>query len=222
MPYAVKINLLHRGIRCGLKLRQRLIEPLGMALTGRDPNDIDRLLSRIALADRAAFNALYQLTAPRMFGVALRILNDRSDAEDVVQESFVKVWRRATLYISTADGAPVQWLTSIVRNTAIDWRRRRRFVNADPAIDVADDAPTPETAAAMSGEARLLIECLETLDDDKARLIRKAYFTGMSYSELSAAEETPLGTMKSWMRRTLARLRDCMEAGPAQKSGIGQ
>lgn len=193
-----------------------------MTLTGRDTSEIDRLLSRIALADRAAFDTLYQMTAPRLFGVALRILNDRSDAEDVVQEAFVKIWRRATLYISTADGAPVQWLTSIVRNTAIDWRRRRRFTNADPAADVADDAPTPETAAATSGEARLLIECLETLDADKARLIRKAYFTGMSYAELSVAESTPLGTMKSWMRRTLSKLRDCMEAAPRQKSGDGR
>lgn len=193
-----------------------------MALTGRDAGDIDRLLSRVALADRAAFDSLYQLTAPRLFGVALRILNDRSDAEDVVQEAFVKVWRRATLYVSTTEGAPVQWLTSIVRNTAIDWRRRRKLANADPSIDIADDAPTPESAAETSGEARLLGECLDTLDADKARLIRKAYFTGMSYSELSAAEQTPLGTMKSWMRRTLATLRDCMEAAPFNKSGDGR
>jgi RNA polymerase sigma-70 factor (ECF subfamily) len=193
-----------------------------MSATSRDPGEIDQLLSRVALADRAAFDALYQRTAPRLFGVALRILNDRNDAEDVVQESFVKIWRRATLYISTDDGAPLQWLTSVVRNTAIDWRRRRRFVNADPAIDLADDAPSPETAAAASGEARLLIECLEVLDADKASLIRKAYFNGMSYAELSAAEATPLGTMKSWMRRTLARLRECMEAAPRQKSGDGR
>lgn len=193
-----------------------------MTLSGRDIGDLDQLLSRIALADRAAFDALYQMTAPRLFGVALRILNDRSDAEDVVQEAFVKVWRRATLYISTADGAPAQWLTSIVRNTAIDWRRRRRFANADPSIDVPDDAPTPETAAASNDEARLLMECLDSLDADKARLVRKAYFSGMSYSELSAAERTPLGTMKSWMRRTLSRLRDCLEAAPHDKSGGGR
>lgn len=193
-----------------------------MTNTGSDTGKIDHLLSRVALADRAAFDALYQLTAPRLFGVALRILNDRSDAEDVVQEAYVKIWRRARLYISSDDGAPLQWLTSVVRNTAIDWRRRRRFLNADPAVEIPDDAPTPETAAAISGEARLLAECLETLDADKARLIRKAYFTGMSYAELSAAEATPLGTMKSWMRRALARLRECMEAAPRLKSGDGR
>jgi RNA polymerase sigma-70 factor (ECF subfamily) len=193
-----------------------------MTLTASDAGELDKLLSRVALADRAAFDALYQRTAPRLFGVALRILNDRSDAEDVVQEAFVKVWRRATLYISTDDGAPLQWLTSVVRNTAIDWRRRRRFFNADPAVEIPDEAPTPETAAAMSGEARLLAECLETLDADKARLVRKAYFSGMSYAELSTTEATPLGTMKSWMRRSLSRLRDCMEAPPRQKSGDGR
>ncbi len=195
----------------------------GMPQARMDAREIDQLLARVALADRAAFDALYQRTAPRLFGVAVRILHDRNDAEDVVQEAFVKIWRRGALYISTEDGAPVQWMTSVVRNTAIDWRRRRRFINADPAIEVADDAPTPETAAATRGEARLLMECLETLDADKARLVRTAYFSGMSYAELSAAEGTPLGTMKSWMRRTLARLRDCIEAAPHRKqSGDGR
>jgi RNA polymerase sigma-70 factor (ECF subfamily) len=194
-----------------------------MPETKSDAREIDELLSRVALADRAAFDTLYQRTAPRLFGVALRILHDRNDAEDVLQESFIKIWRRGALYMSTEDGAPLQWLTSVVRNTAIDWRRRRRFLNADPAIDVADDAPTPEAAAVQSGEARLLINCLETLGVEKARLIRTAYFTGMTYAELSAAEGTPLGTMKSWMRRALARLRDCIEGAPdRKKSGSGR
>lgn len=193
-----------------------------MTADGRDATEIDSLLSRIALADRAAFDALYQKTAPRLFGVALRILGDRGDAEDVVQEAFVKVWRRATLYISTTDGAPLQWLTSIVRNTAIDWRRRRKVATADVTLDVADDAPSPEAATALRGEAQQLAECLNTLEPDKARLVRQAYFGGMTYSELSVAESTPLGTMKSWMRRSLARLRDCMESitSPTSKSGL--
>lgn len=193
-----------------------------MTADSRDPTEIDGLLSRIALADRAAFDALYQKTAPRLFGVALRILGDRGDAEDVVQEAFVKVWRRATLYISTADGAPLQWLTSIVRNTAIDWRRRRKVATVNADFDIADEAPSPEAATALRGEARQLIECLDMLDPDKARLVRQAYFGGMTYSELSVAESTPLGTMKSWMRRSLARLRDCMESvtSPTSKSGL--
>ncbi len=186
----------------------------GSKAQGREADNIDRLLSRIALADRAAFDALYQLTAPRLFGVALRILQDRADAEDVVQEAFVKVWRRATLYISSSDGAPIHWLTSIVRNTAIDWRRRRKIVGADSHPELTDDAPTPEAAAEQSGEAKLLNNCLDALEPDRARLIRKAYFGGMTYSELSVAENTPLGTMKSWMRRTLAKLRECMETLP--------
>lgn len=193
-----------------------------MTADSRDALEIDGLLSRIALADRAAFDALYQKTAPRLFGVALRILGDRGDAEDVVQEAFVKVWRRATLYISSTEGAPLQWLTSIVRNTAIDWRRRRKVATVNADFDIADDAPSPEASAALRGEAKQLIKCLNTLDPDKARLVRQAYFGGMTYSELSVAESTPLGTMKSWMRRSLARLRDCMEniTSPTSKSGL--
>jgi RNA polymerase sigma-70 factor (ECF subfamily) len=193
-----------------------------MAADGSDAQETDALLSRVALGDRAAFDALYQRTAPRLFGVALHILNDRADAEDVVQEAFVKVWRRATLYISSTEGAPIHWLTSIVRNTAIDWRRRRKVASADAIDQVADDAPTPEAAAAMSGEARQLIECLDALDPDKARLVRQAYFGGMSYTELSVKEATPLGTMKSWMRRSLARLRDCMESATRPAAGGGR
>ena len=192
-----------------------------MTAAGRDSLEIDTLLSRIALADRAAFDALYERTAPRLFGVAIRILGDRADAEDVVQEAFVKVWRRATLYASTTDGAPIQWLISIVRNTAIDWRRRRKVAVSDTIVEIADESPTPEAAAALRGEARQLIECLGTLDPDKARLVRQAYFGGMSYSELSVAESTPLGTMKSWMRRSLARLRECMEKPPSAAPGGG-
>lgn len=195
---------------------------LAMAGGDQESCELDSLLLRVARADRAAFDALYNSTAARMFGVALRILKDRSDAEDVVQEAFVKVWRRATLYVSSSDGAPLQWLTSVVRNTAIDWRRRRRHLNADPSIDVADDAPTPEAAAAARADARLLLDCLAALEADKARLVRKAYFNGMSYSELSRAEDTPIGTMKSWMRRALFKLRECMEGEPLLKSGDGQ
>jgi RNA polymerase sigma-70 factor (ECF subfamily) len=192
-----------------------------MGSSGLETSEIDRLLSRVALSDRAAFDTLYQKTAPKLFGVAVRILHDRNDAEDVVQEAFVKVWRRASLYISSADGAPMQWLISIVRNTAIDWRRRRKLVSVEPSIEVADDAPSPESVAASGGEARLLAECLDLLDSDKARLIRQAYFTGMSYAELSAAEKTPLGTMKSWMRRTLAKLRECLEGVGGRQASDG-
>ncbi len=183
-----------------------------------DATDLEHLISRVALADRGAFDRLYQLTTPRLLGVAMRIVGDRVDAEDVVQEAFLKIWRRAGLYVPSSAGDPIYWLVAIVRNTAIDLRRRRRDAAPAKFDEPVDASPTPEARALMASEHHRLTECLDQLPPDRATLLRKAYFGGQTYAELSIAEKTPLGTVKSWMRRSLARLRDCIEAEPRAKS----
>ncbi|MCA1438900.1 sigma-70 family RNA polymerase sigma factor [Ensifer sp. IC4062] len=174
--------------------------------------EISALLGRVVLRDRDAFAALYRQTSPKLFGVCLRILKDRSEAEEALQEIYVKVWQRADRF-ATGQASPMSWLTAIARNHAIDLIRSRKPVaNAiDEIYDLADPAPDPERSAAVRSEGRRIDACMEELEKDRAEAVRRAYVEGLSYQELAEMFAVPLNTMRTWLRRSLLKLRECME-----------
>ena len=174
--------------------------------------ELDQLLSQCALGDREAFRALYEATAAKLFAVALRILRREDWAEEVLQECYVSVWRHAREY-SAARAAPMTWMTSIVRNRCLDWLRRP---NPEPLADEALEAlesPNPGPLARLEEgrDSAALARCLRGLDARQRQAIALAFFDGLSHAELAKHLREPLGTVKTWVRRGLARLRSCLE-----------
>jgi RNA polymerase sigma-70 factor (ECF subfamily) len=178
------------------------------------PERLTALLSRCALSDQAAFAELYRLSAPKLFAVAMRITRRRDWAEEILQESYVNIWHHAGGYDSRKS-APMTWMTAIVRNRALDWLRRPRESHAGESADdllasIPDDAPGPEELMRQAGDAVRLAQCLAQLNEDQQRSIRFAFFHGMSHGELARKLDRPLGTVKTWIRRGLERLRECL------------
>ncbi|MCX2721296.1 sigma-70 family RNA polymerase sigma factor [Roseibium salinum] len=176
------------------------------------PDDLGRMIARIAMKDRAAFDQLYNRTSAKLFGVCLRVLNDRAEAEEALQEVFLKIWTKADRF-SVSDLSPISWLAAVARNHAIDRLRARRVsaVDLDDAQSVADPAPGPETLALAGSQKAQIDGCLDELENTRAAAIRGAYLDGMSYAELSERHEVPLNTMRTWLRRSLVKLRECLE-----------
>jgi RNA polymerase sigma-70 factor (ECF subfamily) len=175
------------------------------------------LLARTALGDRAAFAELYRAASPKLFAVSLRIVRERPIAEEALQDSFVNIWNHAADY-AQAKSAPTTWMTAIVRNRSLDIVRRTR---EEPDIDdtlgaaLADERATPAADAEARAHAHSVRECLEELDAEQRQTIALAFFHGLTHSELAAHLRRPLGTVKTHVRRGLARLRDClMRADP--------
>jgi RNA polymerase sigma-70 factor (ECF subfamily) len=171
------------------------------------------LMSRIAQADRAALRALYAATAPKLFGVCLRILSDREESEDVLQDVYLTIWRRADRF-DPARASVMTWISTIARNRAIDrLRARGPLARAEPVDDlqVADETPGAEAQLAAGDDAARLAECLGELDARTQAVIRTAFFEGVTYEALATRMDAPLGTVKSWIRRGLARLKGCLE-----------
>ena len=175
--------------------------------------EIADLIARCALRDRAAFRDLYGRTSAKLYGVALRILRDRAEAEEALQEVYVKIWQRADRYVASAY-SPISWLVAIARNHALDVLRARkpRSDDLEAAYDIADPGPDPERAAAEGDERGRIEGCLEQLETDKADCVRGAYLDGYTYDELAQRHGVPLNTMRTWLRRSLIRLRECLTA----------
>ena len=180
---------------------------------GTDTAEIADLIARCALRDRKAFRDLYGRTSAKLYGVTLRILKDRAEAEEALQEVYVKIWQRADRYVP-GGFSPISWLVAVARNHALDVLRARkpRSDDIDLALDVADAGPYPEQAAANRGERARIDDCLGQLDADKADAVRGAYLDGFSYEELATRHEVPLNTMRTWLRRSLMKLRECLSA----------
>lgn len=175
-------------------------------------HDISKLIVRTSLRDRAAFDLLYRHTSAKLFGVCLRVLKDRTEAEEALQEVFVKIWSKADRF-AVSELSPISWLVAVARNHAIDRLRARRVPAADldAALEVADQAPSPEAQAIAGGEGVRLHRCLEELEADRADAVRGAYLRGDTYEELAARFSVPLNTMRTWLRRSLLKLKDCLE-----------
>jgi RNA polymerase sigma-70 factor, ECF subfamily len=174
------------------------------------------LLARTALADQGAFAELYRLTSSHLYAVALRILRESAAAEEVLQESFVSVWNHAGSYVA-AKSQPLTWLTSIVRNRCLDQLRRRDFDTVtiddkEDAMTLHDQGPSPLELLLSGADARAVKGCVEALEAGQKQAVALAFYRGMSHSELARHLKQPLGTVKSWVRRGLERLRLCLDA----------
>jgi RNA polymerase sigma-70 factor, ECF subfamily len=173
--------------------------------------EIAELIARVALRDRSAFKTLYGKTSAKLFGVTLRILKDRSEAEEALQEVYVKIWQRADRYVA-GGYSPISWLVAVARNHALDIIRARKPISddIDAALDIADGGPDPEQSAVGSSERTRIEGCLAELEPDRAEAVRGAYLDGYSYEELAARYAVPLNTMRTWLRRSLLKLKDCL------------
>jgi RNA polymerase sigma-70 factor (ECF subfamily) len=167
------------------------------------------LLERIARRDAAAVGELYDRHSRLLYGLVLRILRDRSDAEDVLQEVFVVVWKRVATY-NPALGSPAAWLVAIARNRAIDRLRatavRRRATEAARTELERNDAVTP--GGPVGEQQRAIMQALDTIPREQRELIEEAYFMGFTHSELAERHKLPLGTVKTRIRSGLLALRD--------------
>ena len=180
-----------------------------------DQTDLNALLLSTAGGDRAAFRALYVAASPKLLGVALRICGERGVAEDALQDAFVEIWRKADTF-DTSRGAALGWMAVIVRNRAIDQLRRR---GRGPALgsggEDADDAAArivDISAPADGGADGLALEqCLGRLEDRAREMVVLAYCEGYSREELSERYDAPVNTVKTWLRRGLAELKECLE-----------
>ena len=175
--------------------------------------EITDLILRVALRDRTAFDRLYAATSAKLFGTCLRVLKDRAESDDVVQEVFIGIWLKADRFAVTGQ-SPMSWLIAIARHRAIDrLRMRRGGISAldDDAMEVRDPMPGPEALAVAAGERRALDGCLGELEADRADAVRAAYLDGDSYADLAARHAVPLNTMRTWLRRSLMRLKECLQ-----------
>jgi len=166
------------------------------------------LIRRVVARDEQAVGELYDRHNRLLFGLILRILRDRSEAEEVLQEVFLQVWNRAETY-NVGLGSPVGWLVRIARNRAIDRLRanavRLRAIDAAPA---PEDAASPEASAALGEQQRAVARALATLPIDQRTLIEQAYFLGLTQSELAERLRIPLGTVKTRIRSGMLALRE--------------
>jgi RNA polymerase sigma-70 factor (ECF subfamily) len=185
-----------------------------MQASMRGTEELVLLLTRCAAGDRPALRELYRRTAPALFARVLRLVRDRGLAEEILQETYISVWRNAGRYDRHA-GAPMTWLGSIARYRALDLIQRRRpalsLEESDVAETEVDPAATPLEAAVASAERRALMECLNELEGEARRSIELAFWRGLSYAEVAAVTRRPEGTVKSWIRRGLQRLKACLE-----------
>jgi RNA polymerase sigma-70 factor (ECF subfamily) len=185
-----------------------------MDLTAPGANRADELatlIPRIADGDRDAFRRVYDLHGPRLYAVAIRITRQGALASDAVQDAFLQLWRNAGQF-DLARGNPEAWLVSLVRYRSLDIARRRgREISDDNAPEQIDDDPDPLERLAASRDAAALHACLGTLEPDRRKLLSLAVIEGLSHSEVAERVTLPLGTVKSWIRRSLQSLRLCLE-----------
>ena len=181
-----------------------------MLMTHR--SDIEDLLARISKGERTALAALFSAEAGRMIAIAQRIVRRRDLAEEVVQDVFVAVWRKAELF-DPGRGAARAWLTTMTRNRALNLIRndaRMDYLDSTTLADVSDREAEALSAFDALAERNALRICLERLDEPKRRAILLCYVTGLNHGEAAATMKAPLGTVKAWIRRGVLALQECL------------
>ena len=190
-----------------------------MNAAATDTADADRdylrsLLAATAGGDRQAFENLYRRTSAKLFGICLRILGERTQAEEALQDVYLAIWHKADMY----DGdraSPITWLAQIARNKAIDHLRASRPERLSQPLDLtaepASETPSAPEVAEQRDDGRRLRRCFEELSGDQRSVIHTAFFEGCTYEEIARRSDTPLGTVKSWVRRGLLKLRECLQ-----------
>jgi len=174
--------------------------------------DLAQLLSQVAARDRAAFAALYKQTHAKLYGVIARILVRSDLAGEVLQEAYVRIWRNSGDF-DPAKGSPIAWMATIARNRALDEVRRVRPVSLEdmpegfePAAEAVDPLASRERSEGLSA----LLDCLAKLDEEKRAILMLAYYHGASREALAERFDRPVPTIKTWLHRSLAQLRDCL------------
>jgi len=170
------------------------------------------LLAAVAKGDQAAFERLYGATRAKLYGVLLRILGKPELADDVMQETYIKVWNMAGKFDPTI-ASPITWMVAIGRNRAIDIVRRKGDLSVEDtpeAMSVAADGPPPLARREMTEELRRLLSCLGKLDPEKQRIVLLAYYSGWSRERLAQKLDIPVNTIKTWLRRSVLEIRECM------------
>ena len=179
------------------------------------PAELIWLLASVAKGDEAAFERLYAATRAKLFGVVLRILRRQDLAEEVVQEAYVKIWNSAGQF-NPSLAYPITWMVSIARNRAIDVVRKRSEASIEDepvAMEVASDIPDPLARREMTEELKRILECIGQLDPERQKLVLLAYYNGWSREQLSEKFNTPLNTVKTWLRRSMIEIRGCLGLG---------
>lgn len=188
-----------------------------MAIDDHTAAQLKDWLGAVARHDRQAFRALYDATSAKLFAFALRILVKRELAEEALQESFVNIWNNAASYRSSL-AAPMTWMTTIVRNKSFDMLRRMddsveidaETFDKDVVEALESNDPTPIEALLMGSDAKALAQCFSTLEGLHRQAIALAFYHDMSHSEVAQQMGLPLGTIKTWIRRGLEKLRLCL------------
>lgn len=176
------------------------------------PEALKELLGRIGQGDRAAFSMLYDATAPKLYGVVIRILRRKDVAEDVLQDVYVKIWERASDF-DPLKASPMTWMAVIARNRALDDVRRKTVLSiedAPEAMNVAAATPHPLDQLQFSEDLARLMGCLETIEPDRREMILLAYYHGLTREALSQRFRKPVATIKTWLHRGLAQVRRCL------------
>ena len=207
---------LQRGCRLSLPDQTRLghqravDQQVTTRLEARE--ELTAFMRRVGARDSAALKAVYERTSAKLYGICLRLLGDEAEAQDVLQEVYVTVWNKATSY-DPGRASPITWLATLARNRAIDRLRRPRAAHEglEGAADVADQRPSSFDVLEQAEDSARLQHCLDELEEKARAAIRDAFFEGASYPELARRRGVPLPTLKSWVRRGLARLRGCLE-----------
>lgn len=176
------------------------------------PQELVWLLAAVAKGDRPAFERLYAATRAKLYGVVLRILRRHDLADEVMQETYLKIWSSAGQF-DPALSSPITWMVAIARNRAIDQVRKKTEVSIDedPAVlEIAADSPDPLARREMTEELRRLLACMGRLDEERRRLVLFAYYDGWSRERLAAKFDKPVNTVKTWLRRALMEIRECL------------
>ncbi len=180
-----------------------------------EDDQLYHLLAAVALQDRAAFRRLYEATSAKLFAFALRVLHKEELAEETVQDAFVAIWHAASGYQMHL-ASPLTWMVTIVRNKALDIRRRAQADGGDVRVELEDadgfanGAAGPHEQVQLSRDARALARCMDTLAGRQRQAIGMAYLHDLSHADVAARLGLPIGTVKTWIRRGLERLRDCL------------
>jgi len=175
-------------------------------------NDLNALVAAVAQGDRTAFEQLYDATRAKLYGVVLRILRRRELADEVIQETYLKIWGSAASFDPERASA-VTWMVTIARNRAIDLVRRRSEASLEEepeAMEVADDIPNPLAARELSEDLKRLMTCIGALDEDRRQMVLLAYYNGLSRDQLAVKFDKPVNTIKTWLRRSLIEIRNCL------------
>ena len=176
------------------------------------PAELVWLLASVSKGDQAAFERLYAATRAKLYGVVLRILRRADLADEVMQDTYLKVWRSAAEFDPRL-ASPMTWMVAIARNRAIDLLRKKAEVSIEEetaALEVAGDNPDPLARREITDELRRLLACLGALDEERRRIVLLAYYNGWSREQLAAKFDKPVNTIKTWLRRSLIDLRECL------------